>query len=240
MKAIILSAGQGSRLLPLTLEMPKCLVTVEGRPILLHQLEALADAGIDEAVVVVGYRHEQVDAFLQGPLPIPARSVFNPFWPVVNAIGSLWVARAELDTPFCLLNGDTVFDGAVLGDALARAPHGIGLVVEPIARPELDDMRVAVEGGQIRAVAKDLPIDRTTHRSLGVVTSKDASGLYRAALERVIARPDGHAAYHHQVVAELAATAGVAAVERRAGHWQEIDRPEDIAAWDATQAASAS
>jgi choline kinase len=238
MKAVILSAGYGSRLLPLTMEIPKCLVKVEEREILLQQLTALAEAGIEEAAIVVGYRHRQVRQFVtERALPLRISTVFNPFWSVSNSIGSVWVAREHLLAPFCLLNGDTIFDETVLTEALRQPPQGIGLLVEATRGHVLDDMRVAVTDSRVTAVAKDLDPARTTHRSLGVITSTGSDGAYAKALQTVIERDSGHAAYHHAIVAELAATVGVSAIEHQAGKWQEIDRPEDIDAWGQTQRA---
>jgi choline kinase len=240
MKAVILSAGYGSRLLPLTMELPKCLVKVEGREILLQQLTALAEAGVREAAIVVGYRHRQVREFVaERALPLRVSTVFNPFWSVSNSIGSVWVAREHLLAPFCLLNGDTIFDETVLTEALRQPPPGIGLLVEATRGHILDDMRVAVSDGRVTAVAKDLDPARTTHRSLGVITSTGSDGAYAHALQTVIERDSGHAAYHHAIVAELAATVGVSAIEHQAGKWQEIDRPEDIDAWGQAQRTSA-
>ena len=240
MKAVILSAGYGSRLLPLTMEIPKCLVKVEGREILLQQLTALAEAGVREAAIVVGYRHRQVREFVaERALPLRVSTVFNPFWSVSNSIGSVWVAREHLLAPFCLLNGDTIFDETVLTEALRQPPPGIGLLVEATRGHILDDMRVAVSDGRVTAVAKDLDPARTTHRSLGVITSTGSDGAYAHALQTVIERDSGHAAYHHAIVAELAATVGVSAIEHQAGKWQEIDRPEDIDAWGQAQRTSA-
>ncbi|MGN6376846.1 MAG: NTP transferase domain-containing protein [Sphingomonas sp.] len=230
MKAIILSAGYGSRLLPLTTLIPKCLVQVDGRELLLHQLDALHAAGISETVVVVGYRHDQVEAFARRDLPVRVTTLFNPFWSVANSIGSVWVAREHLERPFCLMNGDTLFDGAMLADAIDRAPTGVGLLVEPLRAAETDDMRVCVVDGQVKAVAKDLPLGEATHRSLGVITSSGGHA-YRHALDAAIAEEGGQAAYHHSVVARLAQTGDVAAIDREDGRWQEIDRPEDIDAW---------
>ena len=240
MKAVILSAGYGSRLLPLTMEIPKCLVKVEGREILLQQLTALSEAGVREAAIVVGYRHRQVREFVaERALPLRVSTVFNPFWSVSNSIGSVWVAREHLLAPFCLLNGDTIFDETVLTEALRQPPPGIGLLVEATRGHILDDMRVAVSDGRVTAVAKDLNPARTTHRSLGVITSTGSDGAYAHALQTVIERDSGHAAYHHAIVAELAATVGVSAIEHQAGKWQEIDRPEDIDAWGQAQRTSA-
>ena len=60
MKAIILAAGMGTRLRPITSSLPKCLVPVNSKPILEHQLEALLTAGVRDVILVVGYLSELV------------------------------------------------------------------------------------------------------------------------------------------------------------------------------------
>lgn len=232
MQAVILSAGIGSRLLPLTREIPKCLVEVDGRSILDHQLAALAEAGIAQAVVVGGYRYRQIGAHLaRAAPPLPVRLLFNPFWSVASSIGSVWMARDLLGEPFCLMNGDTVFAGRLIAAAIAASTQpGVGLLVEPLRAADTDDMLVTVVGGQVCAVAKDLDAEVATHRSLGVIAS-GGGDAYARALEAVIARPGGLNAFHHAVIGELAGYAPVRAIVAGPGAWQEIDRPEDIAAW---------
>ncbi len=232
MQAVILSAGIGSRLLPLTREIPKCLVEVDGRSILDHQLAALTEAGIARAVVVGGYRYRQIGAHLaRAAPPLPVRLLFNPFWSVASSIGSVWMARDLLGEPFCLMNGDTVFaTGLIAAAVAASAQPGVGLLVEALREADTDDMLVTVVGGQVCAVAKDLDAEVATHRSLGVIAS-GGGDAYARALETVIARPGGLDAFHHAVIAELAGYAPVRAIVAGPGAWQEIDRPEDIAAW---------
>jgi len=232
MRAILISAGQGTRLLPLTLHVPKCLVEINGKSILDHQIEALRSAGIAEIIVVGGYRSEQIREHLQRHGLLCAHLLINPFWSVGSSIGSVWAARDYLDEPFCLINGDTVFDAAVIAEARRQARPGVNLLVEQAPDPGHDDMRVQVRDSQVLAVGKKLPASTTTHRSLGVVLSADQpGGDYRRALQSVIEEPDGHNAYHHAVIDRLAHTMGVAAIEHRAGLWCEVDRPEDIERW---------
>ncbi|MCM8730057.1 NTP transferase domain-containing protein [Hephaestia sp. GCM10023244] len=234
MKGIILSAGNGSRLLPLTRDMPKCLVDVEGRTILDRQIAALAEAGVTQAVVVVGYRARRVQAHLDvAPPPMPVALVYNPFWRVASSIGSVWAARDHLDAPFVLMNGDTVFEPSVIVGAIRDAGAGLGLLVEPLKGHEQDDMLVEACDGRVRAVAKTLSMEHATHRSLGVVLAPrpEDAVAYRRALDEVIAAPDGTQSYHHDIVDWLAGTAGVNAIIRHPGTWQEIDRPADIARW---------
>lgn len=229
--AIVLSAGQGSRLLPVTATIPKCLIEIGGKTVLERQLAALAAAGLKRALVVTGYRHEQVAEVLRRPQPLEVEARFNPFWAVASSIGSVWIARDRLRSPFCLLNGDTLFDPEILQAALAAPGAGLGLVVEPIEAASYDDMLVRVENGSIGAVSKDLPEDRATHRSLGLVLADRGHGDYADALEDLIAERNGAGAYHHDILDRLARRWKVAAIERAAGFWQEIDRPEDIVVW---------
>jgi len=230
--AILLCAGAGSRLLPLTQEMPKCLVEVGGQTILDSQLQALRLSGIDRALVIGGYRANQIaDHLARHTEPLSVDLVFNPFWAVSSSIGSVWAARDRLDGPFCILNGDTLLDPMLLREAVRRAQAGVNLLVEPIGEAAQDDMRVSVVDGAVRAVSKALPLDTATHRSLGVILSTGANDDYRRALDAVIAKPDGIQAYHHDIIDHLAREARVNAIVVQGAAWQEIDTPEDIANW---------
>ncbi|HEV2746728.1 MAG TPA: NTP transferase domain-containing protein, partial [Allosphingosinicella sp.] len=116
-KAIILSAGKGSRLLPLTAERPKCLIELSGKPLLEWQLDALAASGIREAVVVTGFRDDLVDAVAERRAGV--RTLFNPFYHVADNLGSVWLARAEFNRDTLLLNGDTLVSPPLLERVLA-------------------------------------------------------------------------------------------------------------------------
>lgn len=232
--AILLAAGLGSRLLPLTADRPKCLIEVGGRTILEHQVEALRAAGVARVTVVGGYRFERLSAFVEQRWAATERPalIFNPFFAVSSSIGSVWAARDLLDRPFCLVNGDTVYDPALVAEGLSRVTPGLNLFVEPISGPEPDDMLVRLEGERVVAVGKDLTPLLAHHRSLGFVAWAGAgAGAYRAMLDTVIAEPNGTQAFHHAVVDRMAREAHVHATRFEVGAWTEIDRPEDIEGW---------
>ena len=233
MRAIILAAGQGTRLLPFTRDHPKCLVPVEGRAILDHQLDALRAAGVRQAIVVGGYRLDRLEAHLAA-MPAPSRPglLCNPFWAVSNSIGSVWTARALLDEPFCLLNGDTILAPELIGEAIAAARPGVSLVAEQARLFAHDDMRVDVADGVVRAVGKDLGEGAAHYRSLGVIVATgEGPRAYTAALDAVIQTEGGAQRYHHAVIGHLAATGIVRAIITTSPLWIEIDRPEDIERW---------
>lgn len=241
MKAIILSAGLGSRLLPLTDDRPKCLVPIAGRTILEHQLAGLAEAGMEEVVVVGGYRFDRLHEFAEGlPECERPRLLYNPFYAVSSSIGSVWAARPALDGPFCLLNGDSLCEPHALAVALKGLPPGVSLFVEPLDEAEPDDMLVRCEFGRVLEVGKQLDRGRATHRSVGIVACPDADGgPYANALLEIISAPAGEQRVHHDVIGLLARRLVVSAVEFPAPAWQEIDSTEDIERWLGTRDSAA-
>ncbi|NIJ08608.1 choline kinase [Sphingomonas vulcanisoli] len=235
MRAIILAAGQGTRLLPFTRQHPKCLVPVGGKAILDHQLEALAANGITDVLVIGGYRIDRLEQHLSHkPANQRPGLLLNPFWPVANSISSVWTARHQLHEPFCLLNGDTLFSADLIAAALDHAGDGINLLVERTEDFMLDDMLVAVEGERVRAVGKTLAEGVAAHRSMGFIIAKGIGPiLYVEALDEVIGAEGGHGRFHHAIIDRLAWDSAVRAIEGDGSSALEIDRPEDIERWQA-------
>jgi choline kinase len=232
--AILLCAGLGSRLLPLTADRPKCLIEVGGRTILEHQVEALRAAGVAGVTIVGGYRFDRLEAFVNERWAGNERPelILNPFYAISSSIGSVWAARHRMETAFCLLNGDTIYDPVLVADGLGRLQPGINLFVEAASQPAPDDMLVRLDGSRIVAVGKDLPPAMAKHRSLGFVVAHAADGGgYLVALDRVVREVEGMQNYHHAVIDRLAHEHVVHAVSFSDGAWTEIDRPEDIARW---------
>src|SRR4030095_881910 len=107
--------GQGKRLLPLTEKNLKCLLPVRGdEPILGWQLAALARAGIERAVVVIGFGAERVEAWMAAnPVPgLACETLINPFYRSSDNLISCWLARRAMSEDFPLLRGDHICEGA--------------------------------------------------------------------------------------------------------------------------------
>ena len=113
MKAIILSAGQGRRLLPLTSNMPKCALPLHGISILEWQLSQIAQCDIDDVVVVTGFESEIVDSIVDRVNGVNVRTLHNPMFAHTDNLGTCWEARFEMEGPFVLMNGDTTLSQMV-------------------------------------------------------------------------------------------------------------------------------
>ncbi|MDQ8756378.1 NTP transferase domain-containing protein [Sphingosinicella sp. LHD-64] len=228
--AILLNAGKGTRLLPLTADRPKCLIEVGGRAIVDHQLDALAAAGVKRRIVVGGYRIDRLaDHLAARGDDVELR--FNPFWAVSSSISSVWAARDLLEGRYAILNGDTVYEPTLISDGLSRIQQGVNLFVEPMVSPVLDEMLVEMEAGLVRQVAKTLNPSRARFHSLGVIASVDDGGVYRAGLDKAMRAENGIQSFHHAIIDDLAKTGPVHGVVIDKGHWVEIDRVEHIAGW---------
>ena len=124
MKAIILAAGEGTRLRPLTDDKPKCLVVLAGKPLLEHQLETLRAGGVDDIHIVGGYRAEQLvrpDTTLH----------LNPRYAETNMVTTLFAAEAVMtgDTDLIISYGDIVYEPQVLA-ALQAVDAPLTLAVD--------------------------------------------------------------------------------------------------------------
>lgn len=113
MRAIILAAGQGTRLRPLTDDKPKCMVELAGKPLLHHQVNALRGVGINDIVLVGGYRSDQLQA--DG-----TQLVLNPDYATTNMVGTLFCAEHLMthDDDLLIAYGDIVYEQKVLRSLL--------------------------------------------------------------------------------------------------------------------------
>ena len=122
MIAVILAAGMASRLRPLTDHCPKCLLQVGQRTLLQRTVDALVANGVDELVVVTGYRSEMIEDFLKVHYPtLNLHFIHNADYSSTNNIYSLYLTRERVEgKPFLLLDSDILFDPAIIARLLQQ------------------------------------------------------------------------------------------------------------------------
>lgn len=232
MKALILSAGQGSRLLPLTEDRPKCLLPLdESRSVIEWQIQELAKCGVDEVAVVLGFHAEQVEAVL-ARLARPGltiRTIYNPFFKLADNLGSCWLARHEMDRDFLIVNGDTVFEAAIPERLLASATAPITVTIDRKSDYDPDDMKVVVEGGRLVDIGKTLALDVVNGESIGMLLFRgEGPRLFAEAIDRAMRTPEGLKWWYLRVIALLAREKVVGTVSIEGLDWGEIDYPTDL------------
>ena len=246
-KAIILSAGQGSRLGHLVDDRPKCLIDFSGRTLLDRQLDTLAANGVEEAVVVTGFHDELVEQAITKRSGGPkVRTVFNPFYKVADNTGSLFMAREELSGDCLVWNGDTLVSPALMRRVVENDRSGICVTIDRKESYDDDDMKVVEDGGRLKAIGKRLP-GGVNAESIGLLAFRGGGAeRFREAIEQAMRTPEGTTIWYLRVINQLAQGSDVWTLDISGEEWGEVDFPPDVEAareltarWDAAGEAAA-
>ena len=182
MKAVIPAAGIGTRLRPHTLNKPKSLLPVAGKPILAHIMDDLTAAGIDGFVLIVGYHGDEVRRWFSRERP----DLDITFVEQTERLGlghAIWTAREALgdEAFFCIL-GDTILKADY--DSLLASANNM------IAVREVDDPRrfgvVEMDGKIVKQFVEKPEVPPSNLAIVGAYLFRDGSALWRA-LDRIVA-----------------------------------------------------
>ena len=221
--AVILAAGIGSRLAPLTDTIPKCLVKVAGTSILHHQVSSLHAAGIPRIVIVAGYRAEQVRAAASAGCIIVENSEFHE----TNNMYSLALAEQYVAGELILLNGDVVFARDILSDLLTSRYSNC--IVTDVGRYIEESMKVA-----IRADGSVCQIAKTVSREYAFGTSIDLYRFSERTVEMLFRLVHGYLQMNDRkkwtevAINDLVKGTAVYPVDVAGRSWVEIDNPSDL------------
>lgn len=228
--ALLLAAGTGSRLLPLTQKSPKCLTLVNEISILERLIKSLNQHGFKRLVVVTGHQEDCIRIFLKNRAKnIKIEYVFSPLYKTTNNIYSLWMAREIINEPFVLIESDLVFDPSLLTDMLY--PDRIA-----IARmePWLNGSTVTInQSDTVDAFHSDAKNDskQTRYKTVNIY-SLSVSSWYRVIekLNQYILAGrvnDYYEAVFRQMVSEKSLSFQAVFFDHKP--WYEIDTIEDLA-----------
>jgi bifunctional UDP-N-acetylglucosamine pyrophosphorylase/glucosamine-1-phosphate N-acetyltransferase len=217
MKAVILAAGKGKRMLPLTLEKPKPLLEVLGKPIIAHIFDALPDA-IDEVIVVTGYKGDMLRAYLGESFG--GRKVrYVEQKELTGHIPALRLARQYL-TPgerFLLLPAD---DLRGKGDLTRLISHPLAVGVHEVADPKRFGIVVPTERGTVADIEEKPEQPKGNLATTMAYVLDDSIFDYQAE-----AHGDGEY-YLPPVVAQMARAKDIF-IERE-GSWIQIGYPDEL------------
>jgi UDP-N-acetylglucosamine diphosphorylase/glucosamine-1-phosphate N-acetyltransferase len=221
MQAVVLAAGEGTRLHPLTETRPKPLVPVSGRPLVEHVLEA-ASPYVDGYVVVVGYYGEKVqeaigNKFAEKDVTYVEQTEQRG---TAHAVAQ---ARAEVDDRFLVLNGDMVFDESLVASLASVDGHAVAAM--PVDEPSNYGV-VSVENGELTEIVEKPNEPTNDIANLGLYAFKPS--VFRA-IEGVVESERGEYELTDAVESLRHEGEPVSVVEHD-GEWLDIGRPWEILA----------
>jgi choline kinase len=232
--AILLSAGQGSRMLPLTAERPKCLIDFSGKSLIQWQVEMLARGGVKRIDVVTGFKTDMVDAHL-AQIDDPRVTIttqFNPFYQVADNLGSCWIARQAMEGDFLILNGDTLVSEDIVHKVQAGNGWPIAVTVDVKDAYDSDDMKVnRSPDGRLNRIGKTLTAAESNAESIGFLAFRgEGAALFREAVRQAMRTPEGVQHWYLKVIDSLAPTGKVGTLSIEGLGWGEVDFLNDIEA----------
>ena len=224
-EAVILIAGQGSRLRGADKNCLKPFVPVLGRPLLSYTIESVASAGISTVYFVVGYESERVTAQAKQLIPphINASFILNHEWPKQNGI-SLLRAAGQVSAPFLLTMGDHVFDETIFDCLLDNfEPDVLNVAIDRKLDSivDLDDaMKLQMRGNKVAAIGKNLQSYDAIDTGLFVCPS-DIFGY----LEQAKSTNSLNDCSLANGIELMAAHDKVRGIDIGSGRWHDIDTP---------------
>jgi len=185
-KAIILNAGEGKRLRPLTQNMPKCLLKIGNKTILEHQLSSLEKCGIKTVILVLGYNFRMIlEKLRQCSFDLRIRHTLNPVYSKTNTAYSLWLVRNEMNQDFIYLNGDVFFHTSIL-KRLIRSKHDTCLA---IVRKEVgaEEVKVKLANDLITGLSKEMIPSSANGEFVGIAKfSQSINDAFKTKLNEIV------------------------------------------------------
>jgi choline kinase len=228
MKAVLLVAGRSTRLYPLTLDKPKCLLEVGGKTLLEHQLDALATCGVTELILVTGYLREMIEAKvdeIRDHYPFPFKFVFSPDFAKTNNLHSLWAAREDLGEDFLCLHADVLFHPGILQKAAADL-RDLVLVAEPEILQET--MKLQLDGDRVTSVGKHISMKEADGTFPGIAKFSAHGGQKLFAEMEHLLETDMNAYFTFAVESLIKKGAEVNASFTESLPWIEIDIADEL------------
>lgn len=206
MKAIILAAGVGSRIKPLTDNCPKSLLKIGKYTILEMMVSNIIDCGINEIVFVVGYRKKQIIDFMSRNFPeLNASFITNDKYAETNTGYSLMLAKDLLqNSGFIKFDADVVFEIEILKN-LIKCPHGSSLCIDKNINLDAEEIKVIIDNqGRIIKANKTVNPKDAVGESIGIEKiSRETAELLFEELELMMQDRNNHQEYYEAAYERL-------------------------------------
>jgi len=223
MVAIILAAGMGKRLYPLTKDIPKCLLKIGGKTIIEHQIKVLKDCKINKIFIAIGYRGNQIKKKVKN-----VQFVSNPFYRFTNSVASLWFVLNKINKPddLIILNGDILLEHSIMDDIVHSKIEQITMLMDEGVAYEKADFKLFVEKGYVKNMGKTLEKDEYSGEYAGVVRVPKAKyDAFKSAVEEIVYEEEFDKWY--ELVIKLSGFT-TKVIKTKGRYWIEIDSEKDL------------
>jgi choline kinase len=228
MKAIILAAGMGKRLMQVSDGKPKSMIMINNKSIIQRQLESCRAVGIEDFVFVLGYKKTELQKHILKFIP-PENALFveNPIYDKTNTLYSLYLTRDHFDDDFIYFNADVLFKSELLEKIIGESKHS-QLLLETKSCKEEEVKMIVDSEMRIWHISKTLPVNQCAGEFIGIGKfKKEILTKFAAFLKYGVDQGQANN-YFEYAVDLLAKEAILEAVPTGGIPCIEIDFPEDL------------
>ena len=222
MKAIIMAAGVGKRLLGLNMNKPKCLLTVGSETLIRRSVNLLVNKGISDITVIVGYEAD----LIRNELKNDVAYFENPHFLTTNSIMSLWYAKDLLEDNVLLLNGDLYYEHGIL-DYAKNQTNPVVMLADS-TRIDNADYRFGFIGNQINRFGKHLTNQETDGEYVGIVRiDKCFIKTFKQTLEEMITAGKSNIWWEDVLYSFISKQIPIHFYDVAGTFWSEVDTLQD-------------
>lgn len=228
MKALILAAGLGTRLAPITNDRPKSLVPVNGKPILMKQIENLHENGITDITIVSGYKADILEKAVHGLYP-EIKIIESVDYATTNNMYSAYIAREAIgDNGFLMMNADVYYDSSVISALLEDKAENA--IVTDIGTYIEESMKVVEVEGRLVKISKAITPEEALGASIDVYKfSVEGGKAFFAKCAEYIEGKKELKMWSEVALNDILSDVVFKACPLK-GRWLEIDNHDDLAA----------
>lgn len=225
MQAVIMAAGKGSRLGNLTAGKPKSFAEIKGKKLIEYNLRLLKKYHVDEIIIVTGYQCKAFEELVKNEHNI--KLVYNPFYEMVNVLGSFYMGMHLLNDDFIYLHADTLCEPKIFEKLVGMESD----VVLPVDYKKCDDeaMKVRDEDGKIIQITKQMPNELADGEFIGMASFRKKIIPALKEKTKQLMEEKEFTAYFESAIQRLIdeESFDIKAVPTDGAFWAEIDFIED-------------
>lgn len=227
MQAMIMAAGKGSRLGDITAGKPKAFAEIKGKKLIEYNLQLLKKYKIDEIFIVTGYcceAFEELTKTMEG-----IHLIYNPFYEMVNVLGSFYMGMEALNSDFIYLHADTLCEPCVFEKLVSIAPDADAILPVDYKRCDGEAMKVRTKNGNISHITKQMSIDVAEGEFIGMASFRKNVLPALKYKTKEILKEKRFNEYFESAVQKLVDEEDyrIKAVPTAGAFWAEIDFVED-------------
>lgn len=224
MKVIIMVAGKGTRISDYIGGIPKSLVNIgNGTPLILSTIHMLKNNNINDITLVVGYKHKMIENAVKDE---NIKVIYNPFYSVTNSMGSLYLARNQLDDDVILANGDVFWEENLL-NKLLHSEKDVTMLSDKTRADNGDFFFNVDNNGKIVAFGKELTRDNRNSEYVGLCKIKKSFlNTFKQKMNEMIENEE-YFKWWENICYDMSNEVPIYALDVDGDFWAEVDRMED-------------